>query len=182
MEMLKTYEMSREEVANYWEDTTLDYETKVKLSEETGEMIDPTLKNLAQLMRLAMDCKQYERPLINEFEEVTKVLKIRINMPRKMIEQCFGIKTISLYGVGLFAPVEGILLSQGFRSRSGYDTCTTKYGHYDLSEVPEDARSKYEFRLSIPALGGLFVPRKSAMTNWISRISQLQFFDLTVEG
>lgn len=182
METLKTYEligMPDYKVDEYWEDRVDQYKSLIKKAEESSQVIDPVLKNLSELIDLAVSLDQY-KTASGEFNEVTRVLKLRINMPRKMIEKCFNLKTIGLYGVGLFAPVEGLLLSEGFRKKSGYDTCTKKRGFYDLSSVPEDIRNSYEFRLSIPANGGLFVPKKSDLTSWISRAGQLQFFDLTV--
>lgn len=105
---------------------------------------------------------------------------MRINSPRSVVEKVFGLKTVSVYGVGLYVVVDGILLSGSFRSSSNYDRLGKKGILFDLSSIPENIKEEYEFGLSIPAFDGIFVPRKSVLTSWISRSSQLQFFDISI--
>lgn len=166
----------------YWEQRVNALKAEVDAQLESGEKIDPTLESLSQLIEKSVELGQYKRPAL-DFEETTRIVKIRIRMPRQLIERNFGLETISMYGVGLFAPVEGLLVSDWMRKKMNYDECIQgkKGAYFDLSRVPEDLQKKYEFRLAVPALGGLFVPKRCDMTQgWMTRISQLQYFDIMI--
>lgn len=149
---------------------------------ENDGKVDPILRSMIELMDLAVECDQCKRVYDNTYEDVTKVLKVRINLSRKEIEQILNIKPVSVYGIGLFVPVEGIMLNSSFRKSSGYDDCCSnkKGAFYDTSSIPDEVLKSHEFRLSIPAIGGLFVPKKCSLMNWISSHRALQFFDLTL--
>lgn len=143
----------------------------------TEESEDPITKSLHQVIEVAVDCKQYERPN-DEFEDVKRVVKFRIPLARDVIHQIFGIKTYSIYGVGLYTVMEGLLLSEGTRSDMNYDTCHKKGVYLDLSSIPEEVVKTHEFRLAVPAFQGLFVPKKTRVTDWIRGTYGLQYFDM----
>lgn len=169
-----------EVVDQYWEQRVSALKAEVDAQLESGEKVDPTLGSLSELLDASLAYDQYKKPS-EDFEETTRIVKLRIRMPRQSIENCFGLKTISMYGVGLFAPVEGLLVSEWIRRKTNYDDCVQgkKGANFDLSRVPEEYQRNYEFRLAVPAMGGLFVPKKCDMTQgWISRTSQIQYFDI----
>lgn len=115
----------------------------------------------------------------DEFEDVDRIVKIRIKLPRANIEKMFGVKTYSIYGVGLYTTLKGICLTPSTREKINYDTFTKKGVKFDLSSIPEDVRKTHDFRLTIPAgKSGLFVPLKTELTDWLSGTWSLQYFDL----
>lgn len=163
---------TKEEVKKFWEDWINQYNPE--------SFSDDKLfleRSVYDLMKVAIENEQYQ--IAEEFLEVKRVVKFRISMPRCAMKQTLGIDTWSIYGLGLFTVVEGIFISSSSRQKSGYDTVGSKR-FFDLSFVPEDIREKYEFSLATPALGGLFVPKKSNLTRWMSRVNQIQYFDLSI--
>lgn len=167
------------DVEEFWKNRLSEMKVQVKEMEDSDGYSDPTMTSLVELMELAVSLKQYSRPT-RQFNPVSKILKIRINTPRSVIEKIFGLKTVGVYGVGLYAVVDGLLLSRSFRTSSNFDSIGKKGVKYDLSSIPEDIKESYEFGLSIPAFDGIFVPKKSVLTSWITRSSQLQFFDISM--
>lgn len=154
-----------------------------KESSENNGQVDPILKSMSELMDLAVECDQCQRVHDDTYEDVTKVLRVRISLSKKEIERLFNIKPVSVYGIGLFLPVDGLMLTSNFRKSSGYDDCCSgkKGASYSILSVPDEVVRSHEFRLSVPAMGGLFVPKKCHLMNWISSHRALQFFDLTLQ-
>lgn len=171
---------SRDSLINYSESLR----SRIKSEEESSSdgRVDLILRSMSELVDLAVECDQCKKIYDNTYEDVTKVLKVRINLSKKEIESIFNIKPVGVYGVGLFLPVEGIMLNSSFRKSSGYDdSCNgVKGAEYNLSSIPKDVIDSHEFRLSIPAMGGLFVPKKCRLMNWISSYRAIQFLDFTL--
>ena len=135
-------------------------------------------KSVYEVMKIAIENDQY-LPSYNEYEDVKRVVKFRIRMPREAMKKTLGIDTWSIYGSGLFTVMEGILLSKSTRNRSGYDTKGV-HAYFDTSFIPEDIRKTHVFSLAVPALDGLFVPKYCSLTRWMSSRNQIQYFDLTI--
>lgn len=140
---------------------------------------DWLIDSVYEVMKLAIDNKQYSIPE-NEYEDVQRVIKVNLGISRKLIEQMFGVKTYSIYGTGVYVLMEGVVLSKCTRNEIGYDTIenTGKRYRFDPSTLPSEILETHEIRLAVPALGGLFVPVKSRITNWIGSKNRLQYFDL----
>lgn len=137
-------------------------------------------KSLYEVVKTAYENGQHLHPS-SELEDVSRVVKIRIKLPRKNIEKMFGVKTYSIYGVGLYTVLEGICLSSSTRNRINYDTFTKKGVKFDLSSIPEDIVESHEFRLTVPAgRSGLFVPKKSELTSWLAGTWSLEYFNLNL--
>lgn len=136
-------------------------------------------RSLYDLVKVAVENEQYKMPF-REFTEVKRVVKFRVRLSREEIHKIFKVKTYSIYGVGLFTLMDGIMLTSQMRDYTGYDT-TGKHAYFDLSRVPSNLIEDYDFRLSIPALGGLFVPKKSPLTRWMDSTKQLQYFDIELD-
>ena len=181
MEVRELYELltkSPSDVGEYWMDRSNAMKAKIAEVEEGKGEADLILRQLSELLDLACEYEQYNRPSV-DFEKVTRVAMIRLRMPRPMIEKVFKVKTVSLYGAGLFAPVEGILMTSKFKQESGYEDCHRKHGKFDLSSVPEEIMKEYDFRLASPSgYGGLFIPKKTAMTHEMTSWKQIKFFDI----
>lgn len=167
---------------DYWNSRVAELKSQVDEEMEKNEgKCDITLRNLYELTELAVSHEQYCKP-VEDYEPVTRVAKIRIQMPRKSIEDCFHIKTVSLYGVGLYAPVEGLLVPEHIRRRTNYDMVMAgkKNAVFDLSFIPQELQQEYEFRLAVPALNGLFVPKRCEMTGYMRSHKQIQYFDIMI--
>lgn len=179
---ITTYE---KEVGSHWisqisslhEELSREMESQGKESKS----VDPILSSLVSLMDLAIECSQFQRSF-SQFEDVTRVLKVRVKMSRKEIERYLDAKPVSVYGVGLYFPVEGLLLDSKFREDSRYDESLLgrKGVKFDISSIPESIRRTHEFRLAVPAMNGLFVPRKSKLMNEVRSSKSLQFFDISL--
>lgn len=140
---------------------------------------DPILRSLSELMDLALECGQHEVKLDDDYEDKFKVCLTRIKMSKVEIEKCFGVKPVSVYGMGLFLPIEGIMLSSSTRRSSRYDdSLVSRKVRFDLSGIPEEVIKTHEFRLTIPAGQCLFVPKKAPITGWLSSTKCIKFLDL----
>lgn len=149
------------------------------LSGDTEEKCtDPILRSLIELTDLAVECEQH-KSYDDDFQDRVKVCLVRMRLKKKEIESMFGIKPVSVYGLGLFVPIEGLVMSQGFRSKSNYDKSLESRVRYDLSSVPEDVRKSHEFRLTVPAMDGLFIPKKTSFTSWIASVWCIKYLDMT---
>lgn len=157
---------------------------KFKVQCETGgdpkAKCDPTLKSISELISLAVECDQTD--CTEDFVDKPKVLKVRIGLSRKEIEKVFGIKTVGVYGIGIFIPVEGIWLDEGFRSRSNYDKCILRTGRhfFDTSSLPEEIVKTHMPHLTVSAMRGVFMPKRSRLTEWVSSYRSLQYFDFNL--
>lgn len=176
---LSVINQGAEAIEEYWKTHVDQMRIKISEMEDSDGYVDPTLTSLLELMETALEIEQYKRP-VSYYEPVSRLVRIRVNAPRSVVEKVFGLKTISVYGIGLFAVVDGLLLSSSFRNKSNYDRIGKKGVTYDLSDIPEDLKEEYEFGYSISAFEGIFVPKKQVLTSWISRSSQLQFFDISI--
>lgn len=152
-------------------------------SQEERKVSDPVLKSLSDLMDLAIECNQHEMKFDDDYEDKPKVCLIRIRMSKKEIERNFGIKPVSVYGMGLFLPIEGITLGPSTRNLSKYDeSLVSRRVMFNLSSIPEDIIKTHEFRLAIPAGRGLFIPKKSPITGWINSTKCIKFLDLNLNN
>lgn len=176
---LSVINQGKDRIEEFWKDRLDQMRVQVKVMEESEGYVDPTLSSLVELMELAISLEQYDRSH-SSFDPVSRIVRIRINTPKSVVEKIFGVKTVSVYGIGLYAVMEGLLLPGSFRSKSNFDRLGRKGVVYDLSDIPDEIKEEYEFGLSISAFDGVFVPKKSVLTSWISRSSQLQFFDLSI--
>lgn len=167
--------MPQDQVEEYWMNKVESLRREI----ESQSVSDPLSVSFLELMEEAISHDQYVKT--SDYSRVTRMVRIRMRMPRKLIEQLFNVKTTSVYYTGLYIPMEGLLVSEGLRYRSHYDHVNQKGVWFDLaSHMPDWFKDEYEERLSIPAMGGLFVPKKSAMTQsgYLTRANQLQFFDI----
>lgn len=148
---------------------------------DKGEEPDLMLKSLSELVDLAVSCDQFKMSTdLSPYEEVVRVCLIRIRLSRPEIEKIFKVKTVNIYGLGLFAPLPGILLSNEIRKQSKYDeSLVRRKVMYDLSMIPEDIRNNYEFRLSVPAMSELFVPKKTRLTEWLNSTKCIKYLDFS---
>lgn len=138
---------------------------------------DTLSESLKELIDAANGINQMSIP-DNEFEDTTKIVKVRFKLSRKSVEKMFNIKTYSVYKVGLFIPLEGLILSPLTRRAMNYDGYAKLHAKFNLDCIPEDVLNSHEFRLTIPAGCNLFVPKKSEVTQWISSIHNIQFLEL----
>lgn len=155
-------------------------EANIKKAEEDFGKADSIMTSLYEVMKDAIDLKQYVSP-INEFEDVERIIKVRVRLPRTEIEKLLGFKTYSIYGVGLYVKMEGLVLSPRTRNDINYDNSLTrrKNQYLNCDVIPEDVLKDHDFSLAVPATGnGLFVPKKSRLTEWLRGTSDLQYFDL----
>lgn len=148
--------------------------------------VDHDLKSLSDLMKLAVESNQTDVPLLDSnptYIDVTRVVRLRLKLSREEIRTMFGIEPVSIYGEGLYFPVEGILLPPSFRSESGYDDYVEgkRKAHYEyLKCVPKEVADTHEFRLTVPAIRRhVFVPKKSRLMDWVVSTRAIQFFDPT---
>jgi len=190
-ERYKLRTASIEDIKSYWDNQVelaredlSKFEDLITSVNEKDYEIMSTLsfkKSYVELIEKAVSLEQYKR-CTTVYEPATRVLRIKIDLPRPLIEKYFNLKTISLYGIGLYAPIEGLLLSAGFRSSSKYDESCRPVKEaplFDISNIPEDIRKDYAFNLAIPASDGLFVPKKCTMTkDWLYTTRQLEYLDL----
>lgn len=157
---------------------------KSKVEEEEAEndgKVDPILRSISELVSLASEIGQCKKEY--DFIDRPKVVRVRIRLSRAEIEKIFDVKTVSVYGSGLYVPLDGILLDSSFRRQSKYDESLSGAKHspyFDTSSLPEEVLKSHDFRLTIPAMGGLFVPKKSRITEWINSTRAIQFFDYTI--
>lgn len=156
----------------YWQNWLVTQ--KAKLDEQ--EEIDPLQKSLYQLMELAISLKQYERP-DDENEEVSRVIRFSIDLPNELVESLFKVKVYTLYGTGSFTVMDGLLLTRETKERMGYPT-SGPFKYYDTHMFTEEQRKTYNFSLPTPAMGGLFIPKRTRLLEWITRNKQLQYFDI----
>lgn len=177
-------------VKRYWEEHVVQAKNDLSAFEDT---VDPNTKDYeirstlsfkrsyTELMEEAVHLEQYKK-CSDTYEKVTRLIRIRIDLARPLIEQYFKLRTISLYGIGLYTPLEGLILSESFRVSSKYDESLIPLKGspaFDISAIPKDIQDEYEFRLAIPAMQGLFVPKKSRMTqDWIGTAKQLEYLDI----
>lgn len=140
---------------------------------------DIVVRDLSSLIEKCVECEQWRRADNEYFDPTVRVLRVRTNMSRKVIEKVFEVVTIPVKNVGLFIPIEGLISSYKFRIESGYDDSFKRRGNYNLDLVPDDLRRDYAFRLSIPAMDGLFIPKNTKLVDTISSVKQIQFLDVT---
>ena len=119
---------------------------------------DIVVRDLSFLIEKCVECEQWKRADNEYFDPTVRVLRVRTSMSRKVIEKVYEVVTIPVKNVGLFIPIEGLISSYKFRTESGYDNSFKRRGNYNLDSVPDDLRRDYAFRLSIPAMDGLFIP------------------------
>lgn len=180
--MVKTQDPSLlftdEEREDYWKDWLVGATDAITL--EGGiDAVDTIQRSVFELMSEAVNIGQY-KTCPHGYDRVERLVKIRIKLPRKAIEEMFGVETYSVYGVGLYVKMEGVLLNEYDRRQMNYDTFNKKGVYIDTSFLPEEVTQNCDFRLVVPALRGLFVPTKSQLTNWLRGTFDLQYFDMTV--
>ena len=181
MEFKSTERLTGEELKNYWETRIEETRKTIESMTDEEKKFDPTFTSLYELLRRSVEFEQYKKVDDSvDFVEVTKMCRIRISSPRKTLEHALGIETLSLYGVGLYTPVEGIMLSSAARAKSNYDDASKKHVFLDFSFIPDEVYQTLDTRLISGALGGLFIPKKSGLTSWMSRYWQMEFFDITM--
>lgn len=167
---------TNEERAAYW--SVWLSEAEETLSKSTDEK-NWLQQSLYEVTKVAIDNEQYAVP-VYEYEEVKRLVEVHIGMPRDGIKKYFNVDTYSIYGTGTYVLIEGIVLTRETRNQIRYDEILTgrKWASYDLSSIPEDILEKYAFNLAVPALGGLFVPKKSKLTEWLHSIRSLKYYDI----
>lgn len=169
---------SEELLDNFWSKwiNTLNPE-QVPYEEDSTDLMK---SSLYEVVKAAYENGQHLH-IRDELKDVNRVVKVRIKLPRENIEKMFGVKTYSIYGVGLYTVLEGLCLSPSTRNRINYDTFMKKGVKFDLSSIPQEIVDTHEFRLTIPAgKSGLFVPKKSELTSWIAGTWGIQYFDLDI--
>ena len=167
----------------YWKKWLEDAKEFADAAEEiTGpdayEMMTYLDKNLYQIMKIAIENEQYIKPY-NDFTKVSRVCKVKVPLSREEIKKLFQIDTYSIRSVGLYTLLEGMMFTQSFRVSCGYDQ-TGIHRNCNLSSIPPEIRSEYAFNLLIPAMGGLFVPKKTNFTEWMESRKQIEYFDIMI--
>lgn len=184
--MTKNNELLQE----YWTDRLSDLKNRVEIrDDEINSYVkikgkkpphnsdDLLLDDMYELVSAIVECRQWEN-CINGYDKVKRVCRIMTRSPRSELEKNFNIKTISLYGVGLYVIVEGVLLSYTMRNLINYDNSFKRKQFIKLDKA-EGLEKEYDFRLISSAFGtGLFIPKKSALTSSLSRAYQLQYLDI----
>lgn len=143
---------------------------------EAAERMTFLDKNLYQIMKLAIEHEQYVRPY-DDFTKVTRVCKVRIPLSREEIKKVFNIETYSIRAAGLYVLLDGMMFTSSFRRSSGYDQQGI-HRRCDLPTVPKEVRQEYAFNLLVPAMGGLFVPKKCNFVDWLTNRHQIEYFDI----
>lgn len=145
---------------------------------EATEMMTYLDKNLYQIMKIAIDNEQYVKPY-DDFMKVSRVCKVMIPLSREEIRKSFNIETYSIRSIGLYTLLEGMMFTKSFRDNCGYDQVGI-HRNCNLNTVPDDIRKEYAFNLLIPAMGGLFVPKRTSFTDWMETRKQLEYFDIMI--
>lgn len=154
--------------------------TLSSLTEETSDKEDDfLLKSVYQLTDLALRCRQYEKVVEDVLDDTEKVCLVRTKFSCSDLKVLFGVDPVNVYGTGIFLPLEGIILGPCSRERSCYDQSLEGKSFYDVSFLPEDIVKSHEIRLSIPAMSGLFIPKKTEITEHIYSIKCLKYLDVS---
>lgn len=155
--------------------------SKKLLSEMEEGSEDLVTLELHNLMTAALDCSQFENPH-DDPDDVKRLVKVRVNRSKKELDT-YGesIKLFPLYGVGLYALMDGLMVTSSSRDRSGYDRVTKRGVEFDLSFLfSKEILDEHELSLAVPCTnGGLFVPKKSCLTDLLRGTFDLSYFDLT---
>lgn len=137
------------------------------------------IKDLHELMQACYDNDQYVIPR-DEYEDVSRLVRIRTKRSKKEMDSIkLDVPTYYVYGMGMYALMEGIILSSSTRKTLNYDNCHKKGRVYNINCIREDIRESHDFRLAIPCYGGLFVPKKSVITEMLRGTFDLNFFEVS---
>lgn len=176
-----------QKIQKYWEDNVSYLEDK--LNEAYGDdgsgKPDLELRQLVDLMRAAiLEYDQYKKvPLSESYIKCTRLVQVRMPLSRESIHLLFRVKTYSMNGIGLYIPLEGILISSSLRKQSNWDDSqTSKKVEYNMKKLmPDWFGQEYVQRLAMSADNGLFIPKRCKMIDdgWIDNRRQLSFFDLS---
>lgn len=157
----------------------------IKFAVDSGEEVDYNLRSLSELMDLSVKCNQTEVPFEDDYQDVTRVVRLRVRLSLSEIQSMFGVTPVSIYGEGLYFPIEGILLPPSFSKESGYDRILegkqkVTYCYEPL--LPKEVVDTHEFRLTVPAIRRhIFIPKKCSLINWVNSTRAIQFFDPRVK-
>lgn len=183
MEGLVTRELTLEEQNSkrYLEENAETLRSQLVLGEGNPDIM---LLAMTSLMDALLECEQYRVLTEDCFEDISKICLVRIRMSAQEVARKFQAKVVNVYGTGMFIPIEGIFLSSETRQKTYYDASCRgrKDVSFDVSFLPEDVIRTHEFRLSIPALDGLFIPKKCEMVEWINSTKCLKYLDIRVDG
>ncbi len=161
----------------YWQqwlvDATTRYEYYASLTGDRMKYINEAIYNI---MKIAIEHKQYLRPDYDA-EPVTRMVKIRIPLSRAVVERTFHVETFTIRGSGLYVLMEGIYYTESFRRQSGYGSPD---GAFNITTIPQNIKDEYDWRLTTPAMGGLFIPKKTDLTAWLKNTQSIEFFDITL--
>lgn len=161
----------------YWQnwlvDATARYEYYASLEKDRMRYIN---ENIYNIMKLAIENKQYLKPMLDE-EPVKRLCKIHIPLSRAVVERVFNVTTYNIRGSGLYVLLEGLYYTESFRRKSGYGS---KDGQFNISSIDPQILEDYDFRLTTPAIGGLFVPKRTELTSWLKDTQSIEFFDITL--
>lgn len=161
----------------HWKKWLEDHKLPEELENDPEFTEDTMAKQLYNVISKAYELKQFAYPE-NEFEDVTRLLRVRIDFSQKELKCCFGIDTYNLYGEGLYLPIEGILISSGTRDAINYDNAVSKGARLKLECIPDEVIETHKWGCSVPALDGLFVPKKTRIMEYIYSARALQYLDL----
>lgn len=163
----------------YWKKWLEDHKLPEELEDDPEFKEDTMARQLYNIIEKAYELKQFSYPE-DEFEDTTRLLRVRIDFSQKELKACFGIDTYNLYGEGLYLPIEGIMLTSGTRSAINYDNSVTKGARLKLDGLPVDVISTHKWGCAVPALNGLFVPKKTRIMEYIYSARALQYLDLQI--
>lgn len=170
----------------------MNLETKVKNYENYlyqlgancfDEEPDLMLRSLFQLTDMSVKCNQYDKVGEDlDYKIVERVCLVRVRLSVKEIKAMFDIEGVNVYGTGFFVALPGVLLSSSLRDQTKYDKSLLRNKvTFDLTPIPEEIRNGgYEFRLTIPAAGELFVPKKTRFTEWINSTKCIKYLDYSL--
>lgn len=161
---------------DYWENWLVKAEATLKEQEDKDGKSDFLQRSLFDVTKLAVENEQYDHPA-SETDVVKRVMRVNLKMSRDSIKKIFEQETYTIYGIGVYTVIEGYLLTPETRKLSGYDS-KGKHSYFNEWVIPEEVRKNGKITLAVPALGGLFVPKRSVMIDWIWYRSQIQYFEL----
>ena len=151
------------------------------LDHSTSSSLLSLERSLYEVMGEAIKLRQYEVPN-KEYEvcDVKRMVKFRSYTSKEELKRTLGIEVLSIYGMGYFTVLEGIILHPDTRRLINFDGKDKKY---DLTLIPQDIIDSHDFYFAVSCHGNyLFVPKKSSLLRWIEKAYNLQYFDLAVGG
>jgi hypothetical protein len=177
------YKERTEQIKKHWEDKLSEYKEEIAIQENTlvnGKPMKPEyfLRSYSDLIEAALRYQQYEGvdpELGVDYVKTTKLCRITATMNKEELEKNLGLECYTLYGHGLFAPVEGYVTTRQFREKSNYDWTRKRGVYFDLFDLEKEPIMKH---LAVPFRSGLFIPVKSSLTSLLRSTRCIQVLEI----